>query len=323
MSAATVLLPAAALTTAAGIAISTLMAGRRSRAVAQRVQGTGGVAVRRLAVAPSALLPSRDGGAPPLTHLLDGLGLKQKAELLLDSSGLSWGVSGLARASAACFIAACAAVVILVGRQHALAGLGAGAVAAWLPVVYAQRQVRLRVARFEDQFPDFLQFVSRSMRAGHAFSAALGMAYKEFSPPIATEFRRAFEESNLGQPMDTVLLKLAQRVPSLDVRFFASAVLLHKRTGGNLAELLDKLATLMRERSKLRAKIRALTAQGMMTGRILVAIPGIVAGLMASINPSQFRVFTSDPAGQALLAASVVMQVVGYLIIRHMVNMEV
>ena len=123
------------------------------------------------------------------------------------------------------------------------------------------------------------------MRAGHAFSVAIEMAYREFSEPLAGELRRTFEEQNLGQPLEIVLRKLAQRVPSMDVQFFVSAVLLQKRTGGNLAELLDKLAQLMRERFKLRARIRAVSAQGLMSGRILSAIPAGVGVLMFVVNP--------------------------------------
>ena len=153
-------------------------------------------------------------------------------------------------------------------------------------MLYARRLARNRVAAFEEQFPDCLEFISRSMRAGHAFSVALDMAHREFSDPLASEFRRAFEEQKLGQPLDIVLRKLAQRVPSMDAQFFVSAVLMQKRTGGNLAELLDKLALIIRERFKLRARIRTVSAQGLMSGRILSSIPVGVAVLMFVMNPS-------------------------------------
>ena len=145
------------------------------------------------------------------------------------------------------------------------------------PWLYVVRKRKARLHKFEELFPETLEFVSRSMRAGHAFSVAIEMAYREFSEPLSGELRRAFEEQNLGQPLEIVLRKLSQRVPSMDVQFFVSAVLLQKRTGGNLAELLDKLANLIRERFKLRARIRAVSAQGIMSGRILSAIP---AGVM-------------------------------------------
>ena len=136
-------------------------------------------------------------------------------------------------------------------------------------IVVRKRKSRLR--RFEELFPDSLEFVSRSMRAGHAFSVSLEMIHREFQEPLAGEFRRTFEEHNLGLPLDVALQKLAKRIPSLDVHFFVSAVLLQKRTGGNLAEILDKLAYVIRERFKLRGRIRAISAHGRMTGTALTA----------------------------------------------------
>ncbi len=149
------------------------------------------------------------------------------------------------------------------------------------------------------------------------------MAHREFSDPLAAEFRRACEEQNLGQPLDIVLRKLSLRVDSMDVQFFVSAVLLQKRTGGNLAELLDKLAQLIRERFKLRARIRAVSAQGLMSGRILASIPAAVASLMFVVNPEYARFFVDDPAGHTLLAAGIGLQCVGYLIIKKIVTIEV
>jgi tight adherence protein B len=161
------------------------------------------------------------------------------------------------------------------------------------------------------------------MRAGHAFSVAIEMAYREFSEPLAGELRRTFEEQHLGQPLDIVLRKLTERVPSMDVQFFVSAVLLQRRTGGNLAELLDKLAQLVRERFKLRARIRTVSAQGVMSGRILSAIPVAVGGMMFMANPKYARFFIDDPTGNQMLAAAMGLQVLGYLIIRKIVTIEV
>ena len=174
-----------------------------------------------------------------------------------------------------------------VHTQYPAAHVPRGGVALGLtPFFYVRSKARRRIAAFEEQFPDCLEFVARSMRAGHGFSVAIEMAHREFSNPLAGELRRVFEEQNLGQPLEIVFRKLAQRVPSMDVQFFISAVLLQKRTGGNLAELLDKLAQLIRERFKLRARIRAVSAQGLMSGRILSAIPAGVAVMMFMVNPA-------------------------------------
>jgi tight adherence protein B len=212
---------------------------------------------------------------------------------------------------------------VIAGNTQPLAALAAGAALGMAPLGYARRKARGRVRSFEEQFPDCLEFVSRSMRAGHAFSVAIEMAHREFSDPLAGELRRAFEEQNLGQPLEIVLRKLSQRMPSMDVQFFVSAVLLQKRTGGNLAELLDKLANLIRERFKLRARIRAVSAQGLMSGRILSAIPAGVAAMMFVVNPQYARFFVDDPMGHELLAGALGLQLVGYLIIRKIVTFEV
>jgi tight adherence protein B len=256
-------------------------------------------------------------------RLLDGLRMKEAAARLLETAGLKWGPAGLLHRSIAMFLAGFALVTLLMGNSFPPLALGAAAAAGALPLVYARRKARQTVMRFEEQFPDCLEFISRSMRAGHAFSVAIEMAHREFSDPLAGTLRRAFEEQNLGQPLDIVLRKLSQRIPSMDVQFFVSAVLLQKRTGGNLAELLDKLAQLIRERFKLRARIRAVSAQGLMSGRILSAIPAGVAIIMFVVNPQYARFFVDDPMGHKLLAAGLGLQLVGYLIIRKIVHFEV
>jgi tight adherence protein B len=256
-------------------------------------------------------------------RLLERLRLKASAARLLETAALKWGPAGLLHRSLALFLGGFAGVTLLTANSMPLAALAAGAAAGSLPLAYVRRKARRRVIDFEAQFPDFLEFISRSMRAGHAYSVAIEMAHREFSDPVAAEFRRVFEEQNLGQPLDIVLRKLTQRVPSMDVQFFVSAVLLQKRTGGNLAELLDKLAQLIRERFKLRARIRAVSAQGLMSGRILAAIPLGVAVLMFVVNPQYARFFIDDPMGHELMAAALGLQLVGYLIIRKIVTFEV
>jgi len=256
-------------------------------------------------------------------RLLDGLRLREGATRLLDAAALKWGPGGLLQRSIALFLAGFLGATIITANTHPLMALAAAAVLGLLPLWYVRRKGRRRVHSFEEQFPDCLEFVARSMRAGHAFSVAIEMAHREFSDPLGGELRRTFEEQNLGQPLEIVLRKLSQRVPSMDVQFFVSAVLLQKRTGGNLAELLDKLAQLIRERFKLRARIRAVSAQGLMSGRILSAIPAGVAVMMFAINPQYGPFFMHDPVGHELLAAALGLQLLGYLIIIKIVTFEV
>jgi len=256
-------------------------------------------------------------------RLLDRLQLRAAATRLLESAGLKWGAAGLLQRTLGLFLSGFLVTTITMHNTEPLAALGAGAVAGALPVMYAKRKAQARLDRFEEQFPDCLEFISRSMRAGHGFAIAMDMAYKEFSDPLAGELRRAFDEQNLGQPLEVVLRKLAARVPSMDVQFFVAAVLMQRRTGGNLAEVLDKLAQLIRERFKLRGRIRAVSAQGLMSGRILSAIPAGVAVMMFLVNPKYATFFVDDPVGHKLLAAGVGLQLVGYLIIKRIVSFEV
>ena len=222
----------------------------------------------------------------------------------------------------ALFLAVFGIATVATANALPLLALAAGVASAMLPVMYARRLAERRVAAFEEQFPDCLEFISRSMRAGHAFSVALDMAHREFGDPLSSEFRRAFEEQKLGQPLDIVLRKLAIRIPSMDAQFFVSAVLMQKRTGGNLAELLDKLALIIRERFKLRARIRTVSAQGLISAASCRRFPWGSGPLMFVMNPGYPRFFVDDPVGHQLLAAGVGLQIVGYLIIRKIVTIE-
>jgi len=257
------------------------------------------------------------------TRTLERLRLKAAVERLLETADLKWGAAGLLHRSAGACLGASLAVMLLTANRLPLATVAAGLAAGSVPVMIARHRGLARIRRFEEQFPDCLEFIARSMRAGHAFSVSLEMVHKEFSEPLAAEFRRTFEEQNLGQPLDIVLKKLAQRIPSLDVQFFVSAVLLQKRTGGNLAELLDKLAHIIRERFKLRARIRAISAQGLMSGRILAAIPAGVGLLMLVVNRQYAMFFIDDPVGHLMLAGALGMQILGYMVIKKIVTIEV
>jgi tight adherence protein B len=265
--------------------------------------------------------PGEDGRMA--RSLLARFKLRERVERLLETADLKWGAVGLIHRSAAAALVASLAVLVATRNSMPLVTLVAGGLGAVAPFKWVARRARARVHLFEEQFPECLEFISRSMRAGHAFSVALEMVHKEFSDPLAGEFRRTYEEQNLGQPLDIVLKKMANRMPLLDTQFFVSAVLLQKRTGGNLAELLDKLADIIRQRFKLRARIRAISAQGLMSGRILASIPAAVGGLMFVVNPQYARFFIDDPAGHEMLAGAFALQIVGYIIIKRIVTFEV
>jgi len=253
--------------------------------------------------------------------IVDKYRLGPKIGNFLEQAGMRWAPARLVHTCLLGFMAGFILGWML--TSSLIVAIALGGVAAGAPVLYIWRKRKARLHRFEELFPDALEFVSRSMRAGHAFSVSLEMIHREFQEPVAGEFRRTFEEHNLGLPIEIALQKLAKRVPSLDVHFFVSAVLLQKRTGGNLAEILDKLAYVIRERFKLRGRIRAVSAHGKMTATALSAIPAAVAVLMFYTNPDYVKFFFKDDTGNIMLGSAVFLQLVGYMIMKKIVNIEV
>jgi tight adherence protein B len=273
--------------------------------------------------APVAALLQSESTAGLLVKVIKRVKLQQKLQDLLEQAGLKWTPSQLIQRSLILFIAVFALAWFFLPPQLTHLAILPALGAFFLPILQVMRKRSSRMHRFEEIFPDSLEFVARSMRAGHAFSVSLEMIHREFQEPLAGEFRRAFEEHNLGLPLEVALQKLAVRVPSLDVHFFVSAVLLQKRTGGNLAEILDKLAHIIRERFKLRGKIRAISAHGKMTGTALTLIPVGVGALMFITNPDYVRFFFLDEVGNYMLGGAVLLQLIGYGIIQKIVTIEI
>ncbi len=289
-----------------------------------RLMGSQGSAKKRkTAKKGPALLQSDESTGKIVMRMLQRFRYGERAQELIEQSGLKWKPARLAHACLALFLLGFVLSWYLMPAAYRASALVIAFGLATLPILYLLRLRTKRLHKFEEQFPESLEFVSRSMRAGHAFSVSLEMIHREFQEPLAGEFRRTFEEHNLGLPLETVLLKLAKRVPSMDVHFFVSAVLLQRRTGGNLAEILDKLASLIRERFKLRGKIRAISAHGRMTGIALTCIPLGVAVIMFYVNPDYVRFFFTDETGQIMAVAAIVLQIIGYLIIKKIVTIEV
>jgi tight adherence protein B len=249
--------------------------------------------------------------------------LQTKLEEMIEQAGMKWTTHRLINTCLLTMVAGWAVAWLLLPSQFHKVSYLVAILTGVLPIFYVMQKRKARLRRFEELFPESLEFVARSMRAGHAFSVSLEMIHREFQEPLAGEFRRTFEEHNLGLPLDVALQKLAKRVPSLDVHFFVSAVLLQKRTGGNLAEILDKLAYVIRERFKLRGRIRAISAHGRMTGAALTCIPMGVAVIMFYVNPDYVRFFFLDDVGNLMMGAAVLLQIIGYAIIKQIVKIEV
>jgi tight adherence protein B len=190
----------------------------------------------------------------------------------------------------------------------------------WM-VLRIKRTRRLRA--FEEAFPEALDLMARALKAGHAFATGLKMVADEMPEPIGPEFRKTFDEQNFGLPMKDALANLTARVPNLDVRFFSTAVLIQRETGGNLSEILENLAHVVRERFKILRQVRVYTAHGRLTGYVLLALPAFLAIALAFINPDHMQLLFRERLGHMLLGTAAVMQTVGYFWIKQVVKIEV
>jgi tight adherence protein B len=196
-------------------------------------------------------------------------------------------------------------------------------VGASVPVSVLLYKRSARLAKFEEQFPEALDLLARALRAGHAFQTAMGMVADDLKEPVGPEFKRSFDQQNYGLPLRDTLFQLADRIPLLDVRFFATAVLIQRDTGGNLAEILDNLAHVVRERFKIRRQIRTHTAHGRFTGFVLLALPAGLAVILTMLSPDHMGPLFTHRLGQTMIMAAVVMQTVGFLWIRKILQIEV
>jgi tight adherence protein B len=199
--------------------------------------------------------------------------------------------------------------------------LGLGAGAAPFGVISYLREKRMR--QFEERFPEALDLLGRAVRAGHAFTTGLEMIAKESPEPIASEFRTTFEEQNFGLPLRDALLNMTERIPSIDVRFFVTALLIQKETGGNLAEILDGLARVIRDRFRIYREVKVRTAQGRLTAGILIALPIFMMIILSTLNPTYMRVLYEDPRGPVILTVAAAMQVIGSIMLWKIIHIEV
>jgi tight adherence protein B len=206
---------------------------------------------------------------------------------------------------------------------NSLAALGIGLAALSLPGLYVMYRRMRRLRAFEKLFPEAIDLLGRAVRAGHAFTTGLEMIAKELPQPVAEEFRVAFEEQNFGLPLKDALFNLAERVPLIDVQFFVIALLIQKETGGNLAEILDNLSRVIRERFRILGEVRVKTAQGRLTASILIGLPPLMMFLMSIVNPEYIKPLFHDPWGPYVLFLGATMQVIGSILLWKIVRIEV
>ena len=245
---------------------------------------------------------------------------KINVNLLFEQADVSLTVGKMLAVSGvlAAGIALAAALQVHVA-MYPLAAMVMGAV----PVMWLMLRRRRRLKQFAVQLPDALEMLARALRAGQSLGAGFNMVSTEVPAPLGKEFGRVFEEQNLGIPLEESLLTLAERIPNLDLKFFSTAVILQRQTGGDLAEILDKIGTLVRERFKIWGQVQALTGEGRLSGVVLLALPVLLFVVVYKLNPGYVQVLFTDPMGKNMLIGALVLQIVGALVIRKIVNIRV
>ena len=269
-----------------------------------------------------ALVKSRAvGPMPALDKMFSGSQRGTAFTNWIEQTGVKTTASAVILAAVAC------ALVFGFGVSfgvRAVWGLPLGALVGFaLPFIVLNYMRGKRLRTFEEQFPEALDLIARALKAGHAFATGLKMVADEMPEPVGPEFRKTFDEQNFGLPLKDALENLTQRVPLIDVRFFATAVLIQRETGGNLSEILENLAHVVRERFKILRQVRVYTAHGRFTGYVLLALPAVLCIALTFINPDHMNLLFRERMGQMLLGGAAIMQFIGYMWIRQVIKIEV
>ncbi len=213
-------------------------------------------------------------------------------------------------------------VAVMAGLHWGI-GVAIGVTLMFLPITWLFFRRRFRLAKFGRQLPEALELISRALRAGHSLAAGISLVAEEMPSPIADEFTRCYEEQNLGIPLEETLESMTERVPNLDLRFFVTAVILQRQTGGDLAEILDKIGRLIRERFRIWGQIQALTGEGRLSGIVLLALPPALFLVMLRLNHDYVMTLFTDSMGQQMLVGAIVMQLLGAVVIKKIITIKV
>ena len=269
----------------------------------------------------SELIRDEAAGVGPLGRLAHFLPGTRTVEELLQQGRVSLTVESFVVLVFAMALGAAAAVFLLTSSM--LLATLAAVFGAWLPYAWVSRRRTRRLRRFEEQFPESIELLTRAIRAGHPISAGIRMVSEEGPDVVAEEFRQLFEEQRFGLPFEDALMNLVDRINSVDVRIFVTALLIQREVGGNLAEILDNLATTIRGRFYIQRQLRVYTAQGRLSGWVLGLLPIFVAGVIFIIQPTYMMVLFGNLGGLALLGSAVVLQLLGVLWIRSIINIDI
>ena len=280
---------------------------------AQPSVSTGGMSsvLRDAQVAQASWMP---GLARRLPHLVD-------IENRIQQAGLAWTPQGYLFRSAGFSIGLGLAVMLVSGKL--IIALPMAILGALLPHFYVSRCIKKRLSAFEEHLPDSIDLMGRAIRAGHPLSSGFKMVADEAAEPVAGEIRRVFEEQRFGMAFDDSLLAMADRVPIVDTRILVTAILIQREVGGNLAEVLDKISYVIRERFQIRRQLRTYTAQGRLSGYVLGGLPIAIGCALLVISPDYILTLFREPVGHLMLGGAAFMQILGYLWIRKIVTIEI
>jgi len=240
------------------------------------------------------LFEQADVKMPVATFLIMCVGIGTGAASLCGFAGLHWGLAPMV-------------------------GIGFSG----LPFFWILFRRKQRLSKFASQLPEALELIARALRAGHSLAAGFQLVAQEGSDPIASEFGRVFEEQNLGIPFEEALANICERIPNLDLKFFVTAIVLQRQTGGDLAEILDKIGRLIRERYKILGQVQALTGEGRLSGVVLLALPPVLFVTVYRMNPEYIMVLFTEDLGKKMLLFGMVSQLIGALVIRKIINIRV
>jgi tight adherence protein B len=258
---------------------------------------------------------------PALRKVLAGTTFTRDLERLVERSGLTITVGQIVLTMF--FLAVLGFVLAFSMTQSLLVAGGAAVAFGLLPLGVVRFAAKRRVAKFEEFFPEAIDLIARAMRAGHAFTTGLSMVADEVPEPVRAEFRLLYDRQNFGMPLAEAMRSFAERVPLLDARFFVTAVLTQRESGGNLSEVLDSLAALIRDRFRLRRQVRTLSAHGRITGWVLGCLPFAIGGLLFLVSPEYISVLFTDPLGQRMVMTAVALQIFGFYVMGRIVNIEI
>ena len=294
---------------------------RRKNQVVDMLHTAAGEAV----VSVGNLLKEIESDTPSgMKRLFASMHFSKHAEEMIQQAGLNWSSTRLLTSMVLMMIPGVGLGLMVPFLFNApTTAIAMGLFFGSIPYLVVRSKRTKRLNTLEEQFPESLDFLARSMRAGHAFSISLEMLGEEMADPLGQEFRALFNEQNLGAPIDVALRNFTMRVPLLDVRFFTSSVLLQKQTGGNLSEILSRLAYVIRERFRLKGQVKAASAHGRLTATILTLLPVATMLCLLFVAPGYLQGMADDPDGKYLIGGAIVAQVLGNFFIKKIINIKV